>query len=652
MINFITKMTFLSIGLIALTTTVCMAGGDPCDDSLPTVCNADVDASGAVNVADVLVVIGNWGETGDGTYRPAGDCAPLPNGDCTVGVADVLMVISQWGADCVAYGACCLNTGSCIEGSTAAACTALGGTYFGDDSTCADGSCNAKSDGDECESAIAAVEGANPFDTTGLTGSGNEPDGTLCVGAFPWTWDSSPDVWFEFTAAEDDNYMIDTCGSGFDTMMVIYEDSCTNEIGCNDDGDCGLQSEYELSATAGSTYYVRIGGFAAATGTGALNVNVVLPPQPGACCYASACLPLDSVECGDLGGVFAGDGTDCKTTDCDDLSGGDTCADAIVVSAGSTSFDNSFNTDSGIAYDDAQCVGTYLGEMHNDQWFIFTPLTDGLASFSTCDGSGFDTDMVLYEGDCDNLVQVACNGDGTGGTGCQAYYSTIDDHPVTAGMAVYIRIGGWDGAAAGSGTLTIEAAEDVPSACCVGSTCQLLELGPCAAAGGFYFGAGSVCDDVACYQGCPAGSAYEDDICREDGDTSADPNGGPFGSGTQPIASGVTLCGTNSVFDNVTDGIVRDFDLFTLAGLENGGVHTIAVGNSGYAMTFGILQVDPADGLLYGIELWVLTPGAEGVVETSDLPAAEGYLVGVFPDSWDESWTCDSGLTDYFIQVD
>lgn len=72
---------------------------DPCDSPLPA-CAADVDGDGIVAVSDVLGIIGSWGACGDGTFRPTGDIAPLPNGDCCVDVADVLAVIASWGYEC------------------------------------------------------------------------------------------------------------------------------------------------------------------------------------------------------------------------------------------------------------------------------------------------------------------------------------------------------------------------------------------------------------------------------------------------------------------------------------------------------------------------------------------------------------------------
>jgi hypothetical protein len=87
-----------------------------------------------------------------------------------------------------------------------------------------------------------------------------------------------------------------------------------------------------------------------------------------------------------------------------------------------------------------------------DIWFAWTADFSGNAHFTTCDSSSYDTSMAIYAGSCSN--QVACNGDGSDGNGCQSYYSAVDVN-VALGEVYYIRIGGWEGAV-GSGTLTIE----------------------------------------------------------------------------------------------------------------------------------------------------------------------------------------------------
>ena len=68
------------------------------------------------------------------------------------------------------------------------------------------------------------------------------------------------------------------------------------------------------------------------------------------------------------------------------------------------------------------------------------PSASGSYNFTTCDSSSYDTSMVLYEDSCDN--QVACNGDSSGQSGCQGYYSAID-YDLEAGKEYFIRIGGW-----------------------------------------------------------------------------------------------------------------------------------------------------------------------------------------------------------------
>mgnify|MGYP001999615792 CR=1 FL=1 len=95
---------------------------DPCDDPLPATCSGDIwgpldGPDGEVNVSDLLKVIADWNQLGDGSARPAGDCAPLPNGDCTVDVSDLLKVIADWGSECAPAptGACCVAPGECYD---------------------------------------------------------------------------------------------------------------------------------------------------------------------------------------------------------------------------------------------------------------------------------------------------------------------------------------------------------------------------------------------------------------------------------------------------------------------------------------------------------------------------------------------------------
>jgi hypothetical protein len=130
--------------------------------------------------------------------------------------------------------------------------------------------------------------------------------------------------------------------------------------------------------------------------------------------------------------------------------GNDECSTAVaLVDDIPTSFDTTTATPSADpAPDDTQCAGSFLdwGTNNPDVWFSFTPSENGRANFTTCTGAGaLDTSMVLYTGTCGALTQVACNGDASPNTSCQAFYSAINDFEVVGGTTYFIRIGGWNG---------------------------------------------------------------------------------------------------------------------------------------------------------------------------------------------------------------
>jgi len=670
------------------------APADPCSLPLPAICNADIDGEPGVAVGDILAVIATWGEVGDGTSRPLGDCAPMPNGDCMVNVADVLEVIGQWGADCAVYGGCCYGDGSCAVASsdacaadggtyfgdntdcsagscvagacclnatdcvenTADACGALGGSYKGDGTACATTDCAAIADGDEAANAIVMSEGANAFDSTNCTQSPEAHECAADAAVFGWT-DPTPDIWLSFTATNSAGYAINTCdATSFDTSIIVYEGGV--QIDCNGDAldSTGCQpysSELNIDMTAGSTYLFRIGGYAATDfGAGTLNINEIPPPSAGACCFPDeSCLDnLNSDECSAFGGSFAGSDTACADDVCA-AGAGDECADAVAATEGATPFDTSLMTASQPQPDESMCAGTFLewGDSP-DAWFVFTPASNGNADFSLCDAASYDTSLVLYEGSCD--TQIACNGDATDETGCQAYYSGIYAVPVTAGTPYYVRIGGWQGAS-GAGTLTITfVGGDTDGACCLpDGSCTDATSSACASLGGSWGAA--LCADTTCPQpwtGCPAGSESQCDQCWVDGDDSiADCNGGANSvpEAYQDYYLGDTMCGTGSVFVDASGGTYRDLDWYVNDTINAGGDFNMSFGTSGMG---GFCYIyDPASGaVIMGVDI----AEGGGVSSASGTVPAGTYVVLVAPDSWNTAWTCDSGLGDYHFTID
>jgi len=534
------------------------AGGpsDPCAAALRDApCNADANFDNIVNVEDLLAVIGTFGNAGDGTFRPVGDVAPLPNGDCLVNVEDVLAVIGGFGADCTPVeptGGCCMSSGDCAT-YTEDQCAAMGGGYLGDDSDCS-----------------ACIHGA------------------CCYGD-------------------------GTCAETLDT-------ACTGSFVGGSCADAGCQ------------------------------------PVAGACCLDGVtCIDdLDEASCDAFGGELI-DGATCADMPCG--VGNDTCAAAAAADVGTTAFDTTDATDSGYGEpDDSQCAGTYLDWTGSpDVWFHITAASDGLMTVSLCDATSYDTSLVLYEGaDCGSLTQVACNGDSTVETGCQAYYSGIYDHAVTDGSTYYIRIGGWQ-AATGAGNMMLDiVGGDTQGACCVAGDCVGENtFAECEALGGLWNN-GMPCADVSCPQTYTAGGCDEDEadqgcVCFVDGDDAeTDCNGGA--NNAVPTYTALTLgssmCGTSSVWlDGPTGGQYRDLDWWHNSTINSGGTFTVSIGSNHVDVAM-ILNEDTG-AVDYAVG------NVPGFVEaaTIDLPAGNWCVISGSTD-WNVGVFCGSGLDTYTLLVE
>jgi hypothetical protein len=132
--------------------------------------------------------------------------------------------------------------------------------------------------------------------------------------------------------------------------------------------------------------------------------------------------------------------------------GNDECSTATAVIDGTHSFSTVGASHSGDSYNEDQCSGTYLGEMTADVWFSYTACGSGSMTVSTCDIVDFDTDIVVYEGNCGSKTQIACNGDGDGCGG----YSSMTTFNVSQGTDYLIRVGGWGSSSEGSGQLSVD----------------------------------------------------------------------------------------------------------------------------------------------------------------------------------------------------
>jgi hypothetical protein len=136
---------------------------------------------------------------------------------------------------------------------------------------------------DHCAAPQVIAEGVPTAGTTqnSTTGGGGpcpgDPVGTCSV--------MSNDVWYAFQATCTGAYEARTCASGtdFDTVVAVWDGTggcgALVEVGCNDTGGCtlpglGNAAVATWNATAGTLYYVSVGGFIGLTG----NFGLVVGP--------------------------------------------------------------------------------------------------------------------------------------------------------------------------------------------------------------------------------------------------------------------------------------------------------------------------------------------------------------------------------------
>ncbi|HCA38932.1 MAG TPA: hypothetical protein DEO92_04550 [Phycisphaerales bacterium] len=137
----------------------------------------------------------------------------------------------------------------------------------------------------------------------------------------------------------------------------------------------------------------------------------------------------------------------------------DDCSQAFDLPNGSWDFSTLNATTDGQAHSECD----FDGQTYHDIWYRYTACGDGTLLVSTCDAADYDTDLVLYDREC-NGAMLACNDDMSG---CAGYTSEVSIS-VTEGDVVIIRVGGWRDGDQGTGVLTIAG----PEGDCGGEPCD------------------------------------------------------------------------------------------------------------------------------------------------------------------------------------
>ena len=280
-------------------TNLCLTppGNDECVDAI-----AASTGSNPISSASATESLDVW-DLDDGS----GGCAPATNGGLSADVwytwtadADGTMTVSTcdsvdfdstigvYEGDCsalVGIGAACDTTG-CGGFTAATGPIAVNGgeTYVirigswqndaGGEGTFDIGFSAA---GDECDTAIMAMEGDNSIDTTLFTDSADVVDDTACDP--PSFGEMLQDGWWSYTAPIDGTLTVSTCDTiDFDSDIALYSGDCTalTQLACGGDtpGCSGFTTTIETSVSANDVILIRIGGWGAGeAGTGTFSAT-------------------------------------------------------------------------------------------------------------------------------------------------------------------------------------------------------------------------------------------------------------------------------------------------------------------------------------------------------------------------------------------
>lgn len=371
-------------------------------------------------------------------------------------------------------------------------------------------------------------------DTATATSAGDEPAGTCAPTSLFGA------VWHSFTPATSGSYLIETCGSVFDTVLVAFEGGCSQltQLACNDDANCvdsGLTSRISsLPLAAGQTCLLRVSGFnAPAIGQYQIVVHQ-LPPQ-GACCVGSCCTLVVQSSCSGTWTTGV-----CEPSPCTPPSNQACAAPLPLLLSTPVAGDNcnAAVASQGPAGSGSEC--TQPGG--KPVWFSFVPPATAAYTFSAC-GSWFDTILTVFQvgdcGDSQSYVQIACNDDAQPACQTGSSLGSVIGGIVLAGGATYtVRLEGFGLTNPASGIYQLEVTAAASfGACCQDSACTLTDASNCP--GDFTLGAtclpesclpvtGACCWGVTCAISTASGCAspiatYTGDgtACNPPGNTSS-----------------------------------------------------------------------------------------------------------------------------------
>ncbi|MCA9284169.1 MAG: hypothetical protein KDA22_03070, partial [Phycisphaerales bacterium] len=215
----------------------------------------------------------------DGFPCGGSDCCPDSNDDGVIDGADLGSLLGAWGTDACDFD---LDGSGNVDGADLGLLLGLWGPYTCPSSgsntyyvtlTCG-GECEGLA-GDDCSTAEEIFEGETAYSTVGYTNSPPPLPAECDKGA---GLGFGSDRWYLYTATADGTLEVSTCNMvNYDSRLAAYSGTCDSLLleACNDDGDgcSGFSSLMLVPVTQGQTYFIRIGGYNGASGSGTVTLT-------------------------------------------------------------------------------------------------------------------------------------------------------------------------------------------------------------------------------------------------------------------------------------------------------------------------------------------------------------------------------------------
>ena len=251
----------------------------------------------------------------------------------------------------------------------------------------------------ECTGATTLTLNA-PALTTSSAGANQSQAPALCSGS---TSSGANDVWHSFVATGP-TATVTVAGLSLDAVVEGFSGACgaLTSLGCVDNGFTATATETLplTGLTAGTTYFIRVYGWAGATGN--YTIRVVSPPP------------------------------------------NDNCTSAISTTVGAPAI-NGTSLAATQSQASAACSG-FTSNAANDVWYSFVATT-AAQSVVVAGTAPFDAVVQGFSGTCGALTSLGCVDGGVGG-GTEILNLT----GLTPGTTYFVRVYGWNG---GTGAFTV-----------------------------------------------------------------------------------------------------------------------------------------------------------------------------------------------------